>query len=69
MPIAKLTFKLPDESSEHILALRGGEFFCALEDIKKEIRSHHKYESPKTTKELLANIENILNEVNFEGID
>lgn len=46
MPTATLTFKLPEEGSEHRLAIRAGEMSSALWEIAQKIRARLKYESP-----------------------
>jgi hypothetical protein len=68
MAKATLTFNLPEETDEHKLALRGGDYFCVIMDCKNAIRSFHKYMEPKKIKELVENLENILNEAKVEDI-
>lgn len=64
--IAKLKFKLPEETDELKLALRGLDYYSALWDIKQEIRNHNKYDKP--AKEVLDKIEDILYDVQIDDI-
>ena len=43
MPVATLTFNLPDEASDHKAALAGVDALVALERIANECRSRIKY--------------------------
>jgi hypothetical protein len=39
MPIATLTFNLPDERFEHLVALHGGRFQSGIEDLNEWLRT------------------------------
>lgn len=41
---ATLEFVTPDEENEFKMAIKGSDFFCALWDVRNEIRNHDKYD-------------------------
>lgn len=43
MPKATLTFSLPDEQEEYKTAMRGIDYYCALEDVRNVLREKVKY--------------------------
>lgn len=43
MPKCTMTFNLPDERNEMLIAQRGIDFYCILLEIRKIIREHYKY--------------------------
>ena len=45
---ATLTFDLPQESTEHRLALNGAGYYAALVDLDNRIRDNMKYEEMDT---------------------
>lgn len=66
MPKATLSFNLPEEESEHNIAVRGGDFYCALWDILNIIRAVDKYD--KKLEEAIDEIRETVHGVNFDGI-
>lgn len=56
---ATLEFNLPEEQAEFEHAVRGREFYCALDDIKQAIRSALKYSDPKDP-ELLEKLRDLI---------
>jgi hypothetical protein len=64
--IVTIEFNLPEETDQLKLALRGIDYFCALLDIKNEIRNHHKYDKP--AKEVLDRIEEIVYDTYLDDI-
>jgi hypothetical protein len=43
MPRATLSFKLPEDDSDFLLAKNGGKYFSALWEISQIMRKHWKY--------------------------
>jgi hypothetical protein len=66
MPKATLSFNLPEEDSDFLLAKNGGKYFSALWEIKQIIRKHDKYGTKM--KDCWAEIEVELNDVNFDEV-
>jgi hypothetical protein len=66
MPKATLTFKLPEEDGEFLLAKNGGKYFSALCEIRTEMRNHWKY--GKKIKECWEAIEAVINDINWDEI-
>ena len=50
---AILEFSLPDDDGDHKIAVRAKDFYCSILEIRKIIRDHEKYGSPKSAKETL----------------
>ena len=42
MPKCAMTFNLPEERNEMLIAQRGIDFYCVILEIKKIIREHHR---------------------------
>lgn len=61
MPVATIKFKLPEENGEYRISLKAGELYCAIEAIRRTIRSHHKYDMP--LREAFEEICEIINEL------
>lgn len=40
---AKLEYNLPEEKSDHMLAIKGLDMFCVLWDLKEWLRSQRKH--------------------------
>lgn len=66
MPKVTLSFTLPEEKSECLLAQRGADFYCSLLEIQRVIREHNKY--GKTVDEAFEEIETIVNEAKTDDI-
>jgi hypothetical protein len=64
---AILEFNLPEEQSEFNMATRGHEFFCALWDLNNLLRDRQKYDI--SIDEFKSRFEEIIFDVNFDGID
>lgn len=47
MPLAKLVFRLPQETEEFLLAQNGGKYKAALDDLDNWLRNLAKYENKK----------------------
>lgn len=47
MPKATLTFILPDENEEFLLALHSSDYSLALHDMNMYLRNYEKYYEPK----------------------
>lgn len=43
MPVATLTFKLPEESIEHKFAINGQKYYCVIETTLEHIRQQLKH--------------------------
>jgi hypothetical protein len=43
MPKCTMTFNLPEERNEMLIAQRGSDFYCIILEIQKIIREHHRY--------------------------
>ena len=43
MPKCAMTFNLPEERNEMLIAQRGIDFYCVIVEIQKIIREHHRY--------------------------
>jgi hypothetical protein len=63
---AILEFNLPDEDGEHKIAIRGGEFYCAILAIERVIREHYKYD--KKIEDAFKEIEQIVSEAKTDDI-
>jgi hypothetical protein len=48
MPKATLTFKLPEEDSEHRLAINGHKYYSILWEFDQWLRSEMKYQDHET---------------------
>lgn len=66
-----LQFDLPEERSEHLLAVNGPEYFNCLWDLNVEVRRRLKYdENTKDVEQLLTYITDFINEtVNLDEIE
>jgi len=67
MPVAILKFKLPEEESEHVTALRAGEFLSALCEIDNRLRNElkhggHDEKTASLLSELRALVPNVYND-------
>ena len=62
-----MEFILPEENNEFKLATKGSDFFCALQDIKDQIREHDKYDLP--IEECLDRIKEIVYDANLDEIE
>jgi hypothetical protein len=67
MPKVTLSFILPEEKSELLLAQRGVDFYCSILSIQRVIREHYKYDKP--LKEAFREIETIVNEAKTDDIE
>ena len=45
MPIAILKYKLPEEKEEYNLAMKAGDYHCAIHDFSQWLRQKYKYEA------------------------
>ena len=63
-----MKFNVPEDNDELKLAQRGGDFYCIILDIQQLIRSHEKYESPKTAEELVEAIKEAVYEAKTDDI-
>ena len=43
MPKCTMTFNLPEERNEMLIAQRGIDFYCVIVEIQNIIREHHRY--------------------------
>lgn len=59
MPIASLTFNLPEESAEHQMALDGCKWKTVVEEILNNIRQDLKYNPEKLTADQQKILENM----------
>jgi hypothetical protein len=64
---ATLEFVTPDEENEFKMAIKGADFFCALWDIKNEVRNHDKYDLP--AEECIDRIREIVYDSGMEEIE
>ncbi len=62
-----MEFILPEENNEFKLATKGSDFFCALWDIKEQIREHDKYDLP--IEECLDRIREIVYDAHLDEIE
>ena len=71
MPKASLQFDLPEESSEFMTAVRGGEYKTILWNIDQMLRSHVKYgeHSPEAREAYQTVRDFLISELNDRGID
>jgi hypothetical protein len=63
-----MKFNVPEDNDELKLAQRGGDFYCTILEIQNLIRSHEKYESPKTAEELVEAIKEAVYEAKTDDI-
>jgi len=54
MPIARITYRLPDEESEYLAAMQGVAALAVLHDIDQHCRSLVKHGTPSPETESLA---------------
>ena len=66
MPKATLTFNLPDDDSDFLLAKNGGKYYSALWEISKIIRKHWKYGAKMEN--CWKEIEEEINDVNLDEV-
>ena len=66
MPVATLTFQLPDERHEHEDAVRGGEFRSALWDVEQRLRATLKHDDTLDipTRKLLEELRELIPKIN-----
>ena len=62
-----ISFDLPDERNELLLAQRGAEFFSAIIEIQNILRSIRKYDKP--VEEAIKEIETIVYDCKTEDIE
>jgi len=55
-----MTFNLPEERNEMLIAQRGIDFYCVIVEIQNIIRGHHRY--GKKMSEAFKEIEDAVNE-------
>ena len=67
MTTATLTFTLPEDKGEFIMAHRGGDFYCSLREIQSIMRSHRKYD--KKMAECWKEIEDVLTEAKLDEVE
>ena len=60
MPKCTMTFNLPEERNEMLIAQRGIDFYCIIVEIRNIIREHRKY--GKKLSEAFKEIEIAVNE-------
>jgi hypothetical protein len=69
MPIATLSFTLPEEATEHRCAVCGPKYRAMLEAVAQAARAMVKYESGKTAEELRDAIWEVFNSYQFDPWD
>lgn len=71
MPKATLTFRLPEEQTEHDMAHKALDMWVVLENLNQELRSHLKYNShPEWDEKTVEEIRQILlNEMAERGVN
>ena len=67
MPKCTMTFNLPEERNEMLIAQRGIDFYCVILEIKKIIREHHRY--GKKLSEAFKEIELAVNEAQTADLE
>ena len=67
MPKCTMTFNLPEERNEMLIAQRGIDFYCVILEIKSIIREHHKY--GKKLNEAFKEIELAVNEAQTADLE
>lgn len=67
MPKCTMTFNLPEERNEMLIAQRGIDFYCVILEIKKVIREHHRY--GKKLSEAFKEIELAVNEAQTADLE
>ena len=67
MPKCTMTFNLPEERNDMLIAQRGIDFYCILLDIQKIIREHHKY--GKKLSAAFKEIESAVNEAQMADLE
>ena len=67
MPKCTMTFNLPEERNEMLIAQRGIDFYCVILEIKKIIREHHGY--GKKLSEAFKEIELAVNEAQTADLE
>jgi len=65
---ATLEFELPEEEYEFSMATKGGLYYCALQNIKDELRRGRKHteQTPADNEALIKAIQAIVNEIELE---
>lgn len=66
MPTVTMRFKLPEEDGDYKIAMKAGEMYCVILDIRKAIKAHEKYDMP--IEEAFKDIKDTAWEVNLEDI-
>jgi hypothetical protein len=69
MPIATLSFTLPDEATEHRCAVCGPKYRTMLEEVAQAARALVKYETGATAEQLKDQIWEIYNSYHFDPWD
>ena len=69
MPIATLSFTLPDEEEAHRCAVCGPKYRHILEEVAQAARAMVKYEQGKTAEEMRDAIWDIFNAYHFDPWD
>jgi hypothetical protein len=69
MPIATLSFTLPEEDSEHRCAVCGPKYRAMLEEVAQAARALVKYETGATAEQLKDQIWEIYNSYHFDPWD
>ena len=67
MPKCTMTFNLPEERNEMLIAQRGIDFYCVILEVKKIIREHHR--CGKKLSEAFKEIELAVNEAHTEDLE
>jgi hypothetical protein len=67
MPQCTVTFNLPEERNEMLIAQRGIDFYCVILKIRKIIREHHKH--GKKIRDSFAEIELAVNEAQTADLE
>lgn len=70
MPKVNITFNIPEENQDLLLAQRGKDYYCVIFDTLQEIRGYLKYGHQfKTPDEALEQIRETLSEAQIEDIE
>jgi len=67
MPKATLSFNLPEDDSDFLLAKNGGKYYSALFQIQQIMRKHWKYDAKM--KDCWKEIEEEINDVNLDEVE